>query len=165
MRKVLIIVIIVICGICGGWLGYWAAHAAGWSTGAHWPGTVGGGTGAILTSIGTAVLFVVLAGAALFYLPQRGVRRVLESGVAAPATVVGVSESRAARWMRAGYRRQVRCDLEVCPADAEPYRARAVQFVGEATRSRLGPGARVAVRVAPDAPGHVAIDEPLSRAA
>lgn len=165
MRKALNILVIVLFGTLGGWLGYWLGHAAGWSENAVWPGQVGGGAGAILTSICLSVLFVALAAAALFYLPQRRVRHVLESRVTAPATVIGVSETGAVLRTRRGYRRQVRCDLEVCASDTAPYRARAVQFVDEATQCYLGPGARVAVRIEPEAPGHVAIDETLSRAA
>jgi hypothetical protein len=165
MRKALNILFIVLCGMLGGWVGYWIGHAAGWSENAEWPGQVGGGTGAILLSIGTAVLFVALAAAGVFLIPQRGLRRVLRSDVTAPATVIDVAETGASRWTRAGTRHQIRCELEVCPPDGTPYRAKAVQFVGEATEHALRPGEKVAVRIDPGAPTHVAIDEPLSRAA
>jgi len=52
---------LVLCGVVGGWAGYWIGHAAGWSEGAEWPWRIGGGTGAILLSIGMAVGFVVAA--------------------------------------------------------------------------------------------------------
>jgi hypothetical protein len=65
MSKVLRVVLIVICGIVGGWAGYWTGHAAGWSVNAEWPLRIGGGTGAILLSIGLSVLGVVLAWALL----------------------------------------------------------------------------------------------------
>jgi membrane protein DedA with SNARE-associated domain len=55
MRKAVNILICVLCGIAGGWIGYWIGYAAGWSTNAEWPGQVGGGTRAILMSIGTSV--------------------------------------------------------------------------------------------------------------
>ena len=165
MRKAVNILICVLCGIAGGWIGYWIGYAAGWSTNAEWPGQVGGGTGAILMSIGTSVLFVALAAIAVFSVPQRGLSRVQESGVTVRATVIDISETGASRWTREGTRRQIRCELEVCPPDGVPYRARAVQFVGAATEEVLRPGTTVAVRVDPSRPEHVAIDEPLSRVA
>ena len=165
MRRVANILICVLCGIAGGWIGYWIGYAAGWSENADWPGQIGGGTGAILLSIGTSVLFVALAAIAVFYVPQRGLSRVRESGVTARATVIDISETGASRWTRGGTRRQIRCELEVCPPDGVPYRARAVQFVGAATEDALRPGATVAVHIDPAAPKRVAIDEPLSRAA
>jgi Zn-dependent protease with chaperone function len=50
------VVTAVIVGIIWGWGGYWLGHLAGWSTDADWPTTIGGGTGAILLSIGLAVV-------------------------------------------------------------------------------------------------------------
>jgi hypothetical protein len=165
MRRAGNILICVLCGIVGGWIGYWVGHAAGWSENAVWPRQVGGGTGAILLSIGVAVAFVALAAVAVFYVPQRGLSRARESGVTAPATVIDISKTGASRWTRGGTRRQIRCELEVCPPDEAPYRARAVQFVGAATEDALRPGTTVAVHVDPSAPRHVAIDEPVARAA
>ena len=165
MRRAANILICVLCGIAGGWIGYWIGYAAGWSENAEWPGQVGGGTGAILLSIGTSVLFVALAAVAVFYIPQRGLPRVRESGVTAQATVIDISKTGASRWTRGGTRRQIRCELEVCPPQGPPYRARAVQFIGAATEDALRPGATVAVHIDPGAPTHVAIDEPLPRAA
>jgi hypothetical protein len=89
----------------------------------------------------------------------------LRSGAPAAATVIGVAETGAVRWTPGGSRHQVACELEVCPADGAPYRARAVQFVTEAFEGTLRPGATVAVRVDPHAPRHVALDELLPRAA
>jgi hypothetical protein len=155
----------VLCGIAGGWIGYWIGYAAGWSENAAWPGQIGGGTGAILLSVGTSVLFVALAAVAVFFVPQRGLRRVQASGVTAQATVIDIAETGASRWTRGGTRRQIRCELEVCPLDGASYRARAVQFVGAATEDALRPGATVAVRVDPSAPKHVAIDEHVTRVA
>ena len=165
MRRAGNILICVFAGIAGGWIGYWIGYAAGWSTNAQWPREVGGGTGAILLSIGTSVLFVALAAIAVFYVPQRGLSRMQESGVTARATVIDISETGASRWTREGTRRQIRCELEVCPPDGAPYLARAVQFVGVATEEVLRPGTTVAVRVDPREPERVAIDEPLSRVA
>ena len=74
MRKTLGVLFLVFCGVVGAWVGYWIGYLAGWSEDAHWPGTVGGGTGAILLSIALSVLFVVIAGVLVFVLPQRSAR-------------------------------------------------------------------------------------------
>ena len=60
MSKTWRVVITVICGIVGGWVGYWLGYAAGWSEDADWPWEIGGGTGAILLSMGMAVAFVAI---------------------------------------------------------------------------------------------------------
>ena len=165
MIKVLNITTVVLCGVVGGWAGYWVGYALGWSTNATWPRAIGEGTGAILLSMGMAVLFVALAALAVFFIPQRGVRRVLQSGVTARATVVRAVETGAVSWAREGDTHQVRCDLEVCRPDAPPYRARTTQFVSEVAESALRPGAQVVVRYDPEHPTRVAIDEPFARAA
>ena len=165
MIKVLNITTVVLCGIVGGWLGYWAGHALGWSENADWPETIGGGTGAILMSMGMAVLFVALAALVVFFVPQRGVRRVLKTGVAAQATVVRAAETGAVRWTRRGGTHQVRCDLEVCLPDTPPFRARATQFVSDVVEGVLQPGAEVTIRYDPEHPSRVAIEEPFARAA
>lgn len=64
----------VLGGLIGGYLGYWLGHAAGWTTDAEWPFHVGGGTGAILLSIGMAVLGVGLVRLVLGPTPPRGSR-------------------------------------------------------------------------------------------
>ncbi len=51
----------VVGGIIGGWAGYWIGHLLGWSVNAEWPLHIGGGTGAILMSMGMSVLGVLLA--------------------------------------------------------------------------------------------------------
>ena len=61
MSKTWRVVIMVIFGIVGGWVGYWLGYAAGWSEDADWPWEIGGGTGAVLLSIGMAVAGVLLA--------------------------------------------------------------------------------------------------------
>jgi hypothetical protein len=62
MTKTIRVLWMVVGGIVGGYVGYWLGHLAGWSTDAEWPFRIGGGQGAILTSIGMAVLGVLLAG-------------------------------------------------------------------------------------------------------
>jgi uncharacterized membrane protein YeaQ/YmgE (transglycosylase-associated protein family) len=74
MRRTLGVVFLVFCGVVGAWVGYWLGHLAGWSENAHWPGTIGGGTGAILLSIALSVLFVAVAGLLVFVLPRRNLR-------------------------------------------------------------------------------------------
>jgi hypothetical protein len=162
MVKVLNIVILVLCGVVGAWVGYWVGYALGWATNASWPGTIGGGTGAILLSIGTSVLSVVVAASAIMFLPQFGVGRVLADGVPVRATVLGAVETGAQSRSHGETRRQVRCDLEVCPPDGASYRARATQFVTRTFEDGLRPGATVVVRVDPAAPRHIALDEERS---
>jgi hypothetical protein len=60
VRRTLRVVFLVFCGVVGAWVGYWTGHIAGWSQNAVWPWTIGGGTGAILLSIGMSVVFVML---------------------------------------------------------------------------------------------------------
>ena len=162
MRRTMNIMFVVFCGVVGAWAGYWIGHAAGWSENADWPGTVGGGTGAILLSIGMSVLCVFLAAVVIFLVPQRGVRRVLESGTSARATVVSVEETGAQSWGPKGTLHQVSCELEVCPSVGSPYRTRATQFVTEALEGVLRPGATIAVRVDPAKPTRVAIEGPVA---
>jgi hypothetical protein len=161
MRRALSIIIIVICGIVGGWVGYWIGHLAGWSKNADWPATIGGGTGAILLSIGMAVLFVWLAGLAIFLVPELRARRVLRSGASGEATVVRVEKTGARRRIRGGMERQLACELDVCPEGGSTYRARVTQFVTETVENGLKPGARVTVRVDRAKPTRVAIEEPI----
>jgi hypothetical protein len=165
MRKTLNVLIMVLCGVVGAWAGYWLGYLAGWSENAEWPGKIGGGSGAILLSIGMSVSFAVLAGIVVFLFPGRGVRRVLESGAPAQATVVSAVETGAQTLGLKGTRHQVSCDLEVCPSDGSPYRARTTQFLSEADEDALQPGATVAIRYDPARPKRVAIKGPAAPAA
>jgi membrane protein DedA with SNARE-associated domain len=54
------VLLMVLGGVLGGYAGYWLGHLAGWSTGAVWPFTIGGGAGAIATSILLAVVGVLV---------------------------------------------------------------------------------------------------------
>jgi hypothetical protein len=159
MRRALNIVFVVFCGIVGAWAGYWIGHAAGWSENADWPWTIGGGSGAILLSIGVSVLFVLLGAVLVSLTPQRGVRTVLASGMPAVATVLSAEHTGAQSWRPTGTRHQVSCELDVCPSGGTPYRARATQFVTEAVEETLQPGATVAIRYDPARPARVAIEE------
>jgi hypothetical protein len=70
MHKAIRILLMVLGGIIGGWGGYWIGHLAGWSVDAEWPWEIGGGTGAVLLSIGMAVAGVLLVDL-LFWLATR----------------------------------------------------------------------------------------------
>lgn len=165
MRRTLTVVALVLCGIVGAWVGYWVGYQLGWSEGAIWPWTVGGGTGAILLSIGVSVLFVFVAGLIVVFAPQRDVRHLLRTGAAAPAVVVSARETGAVAWAPRGTRHQVAYEFEVRPPAGPSYRARSTQFVSEAAERALQPGATVAIRYDLNAPTHVAIEEPQARAA
>jgi hypothetical protein len=52
------VLVTVLAGVLAGYFGYWLGHLAGWSTDAEWPFTIGGGAGAIATSIVFAVAAV-----------------------------------------------------------------------------------------------------------
>jgi hypothetical protein len=166
VRRVVNIILVVLCGIVGAWVGYWIGYAAGWSENAEWPWAVGGGSGAILLSIGTSVLFVLVAATAVFLVPTRGTRTVLAGGTSAQATVLRIAETGAQSALTGQMRRQVSCELEVRPQQGgPPYTAHATQFLNEAFERELTPGTTVAVRYDPTDPRHVAIVEPGARAA
>jgi hypothetical protein len=57
--------VMVLGGLVGGRGDYWVGHLAGWSTNAVWPARIGGGTGAILLSIGLAAAGALVGGALL----------------------------------------------------------------------------------------------------
>jgi hypothetical protein len=166
MRKVLNIILVVVCGVVGAWIGYWVGYAAGWSENAEWPWTVGGGSGAILLSIGTSVLFVLVASAAVFLVPGRGTRSALAGGAPGQATVLRIAETGAQSSLTGKLRRQVSCELAVHPQQGgAPYTAHTTQFLDETFERELKPGDTVAVRYDPGEPRHVAIVEPGVRAA
>jgi hypothetical protein len=62
MSKTVRVLWMVVGGVVGGYVGYWLGHLAGWSTDADWPFKIGGGQGAILLSVGLAVLGVLIVG-------------------------------------------------------------------------------------------------------
>ena len=70
MRRAFRVPFMVLGGIIGGWGGYWIGHLAGWSIDAEWPWEIGGGTGAVLLSIGLAVAGVLLVDL-MFWLATR----------------------------------------------------------------------------------------------
>ena len=165
MRRASNVIVIVICGIVGGWAGYWIGHAAGWSENADWPGNIGGGTGAILLSIGLAVVFVCVAALLIIWLPAWKVREILENGARGEATVVRVEKTGAQRQVRGrgGVERQLAVELDVCGDGGSPYRVRTTQFFTESAQLALQPGAGVVVRYDPAKPKRVAIVEPVAK--
>ena len=70
----------VLGGLVGGWVGYWVGHALGLSTGAVWPTQIGGGAGAIVMSVGMAVLGVLVLGALIALPPYLTARRLQAGG-------------------------------------------------------------------------------------
>jgi hypothetical protein len=71
MSRVVRVFLVVLGGLIGGWSGYWIGHLAGWTIDARWPWHIGGGTGAILLSIGLAVAGVLLVDLALAQAARR----------------------------------------------------------------------------------------------
>ena len=71
MHKVVRVLLMVLGGLIGGWGGYWIGHLAGWSVDAEWPWQIGGGTGAVLLSIGLAVAGVLLVDLLLWLAARR----------------------------------------------------------------------------------------------
>ncbi len=71
MNRVARVLLMVLGGIIGGWGGYWIGHLAGWSVDAEWPWSFGGGTGAIVLSIGLAVAGVLLVELLLWLVARR----------------------------------------------------------------------------------------------
>ena len=71
MGKVGSVLLMVLGGIVGGYAGYWIGHLAGWSTDADWPFEIGGGTGAIVMSIGLAVAGVLFTQMLLWLAARR----------------------------------------------------------------------------------------------
>jgi hypothetical protein len=149
----------IVSGVVGAWAGYWIGHALGWSTNATWPWSFGGGTGAILLAFGMSVLFVVVAALLLAFLSGRNVRKALENGVPARASVLSIEKTGDKTTTPEGKYNQVRCELEVRPRDGERYRARITQFLTEGYLQGLEPGSMVHVRYDPAQRTHVAIIE------
>jgi hypothetical protein len=71
MPKVVRVLLMVLGGLIGGWGGYWLGHLAGWSVDAEWPRQIGGGTGAVLLSIGLAAAGALLVDLLLWLAARR----------------------------------------------------------------------------------------------
>ncbi|MEZ5125816.1 MAG: DUF3592 domain-containing protein [Thermoleophilia bacterium] len=160
MRSVRKWVVLIASGVVGAWIGYWIGHAAGWSTNATWPWSIGGGKGAIAAAFFTSVVFITAASVLVVLLPGRRVRAVLEEGVPARATVVSLEKTGERSATPDGDYEQVRCDLDVRARDGARYRAQATQFLSVDYLRRLGEGSRVKVRYDASRRSSVAIVEP-----
>jgi membrane protein YqaA with SNARE-associated domain len=79
MNKAIRVISLVLGGLIGGYCGYWLGHWAGWSVDADWPFTIGGGTGAILTSMALSVLGVWLVAVVLRQSDRRATARTTSS--------------------------------------------------------------------------------------
>jgi hypothetical protein len=167
-------IIVVICGLIGSLVGYWIGYEAGWSK-ADWSAHIGGLTDSslvltrpvlhFLLSIGTAVLFVCVAGVVVTWLPAWKAGKVLENGTPAEATVVRVEKTGEQRQVGGwgGVERQLAVELDVRGEGGSPYRARATQFFTRSAQLSLQPGAGVVVRYDPAKPKRVAIVEPVAK--
>lgn len=160
MRKTFRVLLMVLGGIVGGWAGYWIGHVAGWSTDADFPWTIGGGTGAILMSMGLAVLGVLLTGLWVALPPFLKARRVLEIGVQAPATILDAwSLGLGTKGLRNG-RQAFEFLVEVHPAHGVPRQARVIQWIPVEMADTVHKGRDVMVRYDPARPSRVAIEIP-----
>lgn len=166
MSRTYRVIVMVLGGLVGGWLGYWLGHWAGWSADADWPWRIGGGTGAILTSIALAVLGVLLAGAALA-LPSVFVeRRLRREGLVGDALILD-------RWnlglhvtgfgRRGGARAQYAFLVEIPLPDRTLWVAHATQWLTAAQQAELVPGRHATVRYRASRQGHVVLERAVSR--
>lgn len=161
MKKGWVIGLLVLAGIVGAWGGYWIGHAAGWSENADWPATIGGGTGAILLSIGLSVLAVLATGVFLFLRPVVTNRRLLSIGMPAKATVLEVWNTGAGSSLFPEERALYAFELEVRPAGQTSYRTRATKYLTEAEVASMRQGREVEVRYDARHPGRVTIVGPV----
>ena len=186
-------VVVAISGIMGGWVGYWLGQPtvgvrywlvqptvstsgfAWWSKNVDLPAVMQTRLSYLageqlfplwrfLLSIGMAVIFVCISALVITWLPAWRIRRVLEDGAPAKATVVRVEKTGEERQVRgrASIERQLTVELDVYGRSGSPYRARATQFFAGSAQFALQPGAEVVVRVDPVAPRRVAIVEPVA---
>jgi hypothetical protein len=160
MRKGFRVLLIVLGGIVGGYFGYWIGHLAGWSENADWPFRIGGGQGAILMSIGLAVVGVLVTGLWLALPSYLKGRRVLETGTRVPGTILEA-------W-NLGFRSTVPGEevvqyefvIEFEPIHGMSRRDKVIQWVPAERAGELLPGNHVMVRYDPADPHQVAIEIP-----
>lgn len=158
MRKTFRVLIMVSGGILGGYYGYWIGHLAGWSRNADWPFKIGGGDGAILMSMGMAVVGVLVAGLWLGLPPYLNARRLGQTGLPSTATILKVHDL----GFRAGgltrTRRQLEFVVELASASGATRQSRVVQWMSEHDVATLQPGREVTVRYDPARPDRVVIE-------
>jgi len=155
MRKFGRVLVMVTAGIIGGYFGYWIGHLAGWTTGAEWPWQIGGGTGAILLSIGMAVVGVLTAAMILALPSVYTARRLQRSGLLADSTIIDIWDLGLTSRV-GGYRRQIEFTVELRDGD-KAHRAKGVQWLSQAEIDTLVPGDHVTVRYESEHPNRVVL--------
>jgi MFS family permease len=158
MHRTFRVLLMVLGGIVGGYFGYWAGHWAGWSVDADWPWRIGGGTGAILISMGLAVVGVLLVGLAFAVPPALTARHLRAHGVKLSGTIVE-------RWNLGLHVASGRGTLDefgflvdVTMPDGATRPVRSAQWVTSGQRLQFLPGRQVTVRYDPHRPKHVLVD-------
>jgi hypothetical protein len=160
MEKTYRVLWMVLGGVVGGYFGYWLGHLAGWSTGADWPWRIGGGTGAILTSVGGALLGVLAVATLLGLPPYVRARRLRATGACASGSIVDRRDLGLELHARGFRGRQYGVVVDTRMPDGTQHRARATQWLTPAEAAALVPGARATVRYDPAHPDRVAVDLP-----
>lgn len=82
-------------------------------------------------------------------------RKLIETGIAAPATIVAVNQT----GMFVNHNPQVRIDLEVVPPDGEPYTTAVVKVMQMVHLAQLQTGKVIEVRFDPENPKRLAISK------
>jgi hypothetical protein len=153
--KIVVAICGIMGGWLGYWIGqptisvrYWIAQTttstgspefAWWSKNVDWPAEVQSRLAYLadeqlfpfwrfLLSIGLAVLFVCVAALVVTRLPAWRVRKVLQNGTSAEATVVRVEKTGEQVRGPAGVERQLAIELDVRREGRSPYRARRPSF-------------------------------------
>ena len=150
----------VVGGVVGAWAGYWLGHALGVSTGAEWPWRVGGGAGAIVLSVGMAVLGVLVVGAAIALPPYLRQRRLIATGDVTGAEVLQ-------RWslgLRIDGPHAHHClygfVVRMRMPDGAVQEAHATQWMTDLEFDRVLVGCTVVAHVDPDHPDRVVVEAP-----
>ena len=158
MRKTFRVLIMVGGGILGGYFGYWIGHLAGWSRDADWPFKIGGGDGAILMSMGLAVVGVLVAGLWLGLPPYLNARRLGETGLRSTAKILEVRDLGFSAGGLTRQRRQFEFVVELASTSGATRQTRVVQWVSTDDAATLRPGREVTVRYDPARPDRVVIE-------
>jgi MFS family permease len=164
MRTVYRPLLMVLGGIVGGYLGYWVGHVAGWSADAEWPWHVGGGTGAIVTSMVGAVLGVLLVAVLLALPALLSARHLRRAGVTTEGTVITRRDLGARMAGRHGRRQQYDLLVDVRLPDGTRRPLHTTQWLEPTDVDALLPGRAVAVRVDPRHPDRILAEAPLIHA-
>ncbi len=156
MKRTYRVLLLVLGGVIGGYFGYWIGHLAGWSTNAAWPFRIGGGVGAIATSMVLAVVGVLVTGG-LLALPARVRARRREPGVVTAEGSIVDRWSLSALTRHSG-RRQFTVVVDVRQPDGTLRRSHATQWLSTSEVAALTPGHPVVVRYEPGHPEQVLVE-------